>query len=142
MAQGLKAVQMQVPSTIGGGRAASHASRVASFGDSPVEELNPKLGTAFDDAFYLLQDFGRGESPTRREHSHHQAIGMFRATSQSFAAFIEFEGGTNQAGIADADGGAHGAAGLLSRAIVAYETNARVVNGGEPALGTSLSLTL
>jgi len=132
-----------MPSTVSGGRPSSPGARVASFGSSPVEELNPKLGTAFDDAFYLLQDYGRGRLPQGREQqSHHQAVGMLRATSQAFAAFLEFETGGSKVTGDGADGGSRGSPGLVSRAINAYETNARVISGGEPELGTSLSLTL
>ena len=141
MAQGVKAAQLQVPSAVGGGRPASRSTRVASLGNAPVEELNPKLGASFDDAYFLLQDFGRGQSPQDRDHSHHQAVGMLRATSQAFAAFLEFESGSNRM-TAAGSGGSHGSAGLVSRAIAAYEDNARVVSGAKPTLGTSLSVTL
>ena len=132
---------MQMPSAVGGGRGSAPATRVASLGSSPVEELNPKLGSSFDDAFYLLQDFGRGRLAQQQNQSHHQAVGMLRATSQAFAAFLEFESGTNKV-TGDGADGARGSAGLVTRAIAAYEDNARVVSGNEPGLGTSLSLTL
>lgn len=142
MAQAVKAAQLQVPSAVSGGRGSSPATRIASLGSAPVEELSPKLGTSFDDAFHLRQDFGRGRSSQNRDYSSHQAVGMLRATSQAFAAFIEFEAGSDKVTGDGADGGSRGSAGLVSRAINAYETNARVVSGGEPELGTSLNLTL
>lgn len=142
MAQVAKAVQMQVPSAVSGGRPPSGAANVASFGSAPIDELNPKLGTSLDDGSFLLHDFGRGRSPGNKEQSHHQAVGMLRATSQAFAAFLEFEGVNDQTAGAGVDGRSQGFSGLVSRAINAYETNARVVNGTEKRLGTSLSVNL
>jgi hypothetical protein len=144
MAQIAKTAPTTPAANAAGPRVAAGVRNVATVDRAPVEEISPKTGASFDDAAFLFQEFARGGVPGRRQ-GQGPAIptpGMIRATSQAFAAFLEFEGSAqSSAGLTEAAGKAASPT-VVSRAINVYETNARVIGGGMVRLGSSLSMTL
>lgn len=127
--------------SVSGSRMAAGARNVATVDRAaPIEELSPKLGASLDDARFLFPEYERGGTRQRSQGGSYTP-GILRSTSQAFAAFLEFErggAGTDSAIV----GGTPAFAGLVSRAINIYETNARVVSGSIVPLGQSLSITL
>ena len=122
-------------------RAAS-PTRAATAGHSPLEEASATEPAHRDAAPFGFQESQRdltsqGQGQQRRQHS-----GILNAPSQAFAALLEYEAPvTTSAG----NPGAvreRAFAGVVAKAIEAYETNARVIHGVNPMTGTQISLTL
>lgn len=128
--------------TVSGGRLAAGARNIANADGAPIEELSPKVGASLDDGAFLFNDFSKGRGSDKGRHHPEPAVGNLRATSQSFAAFLEFENSSEQGVNSDVGGGGPSFSAIISRAIGAYETNARVISGGLTPLGSSLSLNL
>jgi hypothetical protein len=141
MAQVSRATPTAAASTVSGGRTVSSARNVANVDGAPIEELSPKVGASLDDGAFHFDDFskGRGSSQGRKSEP---SVGTLRATSQAFAAFLEFETSPEQGINSDIGGGGARFAAVVARAIGTYETNARVISGGLTPLGSSLSLSL
>ena len=108
-----------------------------------VDELQTSSGVSFDTAEFRFREddhslFERGNDHPSRQ----QQTGLFTAPTQAFTAMLE-QGGSNRP-----DDNAPGNvktpkfAGLVSKAIAIYETNARIVSGEGNILGTSVSLVL
>lgn len=123
---------------------APSARSIANVDGAPIEELSPKIGAHLDDGAQLFQEFGQGgRGGAGKGHQVPKGgVGSFEATSQAFAAFLEFEAGPENAGDTRVSGGGSRFAGLLAKAINTYETNARVISGAITPKGTALSLSL
>lgn len=141
MAQIGRTMPASATTTVAASRPAAGASNVASVNRAPVEALNPKLGTSLEDAF-LFQAYQNGGQPSPEQHAEENGQGLVRATSQAFAAFLEFDSGNDSAAEAGSRGGLTSFAGVLARAISTYETNARVISGSMVARGSTLSVNL
>lgn len=143
MAQIGKTVPTSSTTTVVGGRSAAGARNVATVDRSPIEALNPKMGTLLDDGASLFHAYQRDDPPPEREgRSDVHSPGLVRSTSQAFAAFLEFEGAGDSGGDATRKSGNPIFTGVLSRAITTYETNARVISGTMVPCGATLSLSL
>ncbi len=119
------------------------ARNTANVDGAPIEELSPKLGAHLDDDAELFQEYGEGRGGAGKGRQPREPrLGTFQATSQAFAAFLEFETGPDRGGDTRISGGASRFAGLVAKAINTYETNARVISGGITPKGSSLSLSL
>ncbi len=139
-----RTVPLPAPANVANSRLGP-STRVVSSSPS-VEELPSGAGVSFDGAaFGYSQEpssFDRGGGRDREQNfSHHP--GRFNAPTQAFASLLESGGGTA--------GGEPGAAGdsnvvrfpgLVSKAIEAYESNAKIISGEINILGTSVSLVL
>lgn len=126
---------------VAAGRQAAASSNVASVVRTPVEALAPKLGTSLEDAFlfHARQDDGQ---PQPENQISDPALGLVRSTTQAFAAFLELDGGNDDGAEGRLRGGPTSFAGILTRAIHTYETNARVISGAMVQRGTTLSVNL
>ena len=117
-------------------------ARVATTGHLPLEEASATEPSHRDAAPFGFQESQRdltsqGQGQQRRQHS-----GILNAPSQAFAALLEYEAPvTTSAGSPDAVR-ERAFAGVVAKAIEAYETNARVMHGENPMTGTQISLTL
>lgn len=122
---------------------AAGARNVANVAGAPIEATSPKMGAFLDNGATLFQDFARGQgSNPDKGQANENPIGRLQASSHAFAAFLDLDGYGEQ----EADGvsgkGNSSLAATISRAINAYETNARVISGDNVPLGNSLSLEL
>lgn len=116
-------------------------SRVASV-PSGVDELQTSSGVSFETAEFRFREDDHSFFDRRNNRSsRQQQTGLFTAPTQAFTAL--FESGSDRP-----DDNAPGNvktprfAGLVSKAIAIYETNARVLSGESNILGTSVSLVL
>lgn len=141
MAQIGRATPASATTTIAANRPMAGASNVASLSRTPIEALNPKLGTSLEDGF-LFQGFLAGRQPEPERSPAEPALGLVRSTSQAFAAFLEFETGPELGNEVGSRGGQTSFAGVLARAINTYETNARVISGSMVPRGATLSVNL
>lgn len=116
-------------------------SNVASVTRAPIEAMNAKLGTSLADAF-LFHAYQNDNQPTPERHASQTGRGLVRATSQAFAAFLEFDTGYDVGSDTGSRGGVVSFAGVLARAIETYETNARVISGADVPRGKILSINL
>ena len=144
MAQVARTAPSPPASAVSGGRLAPSARSIANVDGAPIEELSPKIGAHLDDGAQLFQEFGHGGrgGAGKGRHVPQNGSGSFDATSQAFAAFIEFEAGPENGGDNRINGGGSRFAGLLAKAINTYETNARVISGSLTPKGSALSLSL
>ena len=142
MAQVSRATPTPAPSAVSGGRVAAGARNVANVDGAPIEELSPKIGASLDDGAFLFNDFSKGRGSGSKGRGTDQMVGNLRATSQAFAAFLEFETSPEHGVGSDLSGGASSFSAVIARAIGTYATNARVISGGITPLGSSLSLSL
>ena len=141
MAQVVKAASTGLLAPLAGGREPTGTRSVATVESAPIEAMRPQAGVSYDDSNFLFQDYGQG----RRSQDRHR--GPLRnpltqgvnATSQTFAAIFEFSQGTNSGGTGGGSGTAF-AAGLISRAVGIYESNAKVIAGTEPVRGSTISI--
>ena len=118
------------------------ATRVASSAGG-VDELQTSFGVSFDTAEFRFHDddhafFERGNNRSSRQHQ----TGLFTAPTQAFAALFENGGSNRQDDNAPGDIKTPRFAGLVSKAIAIYETNARIISGENNILGTSISMVL
>jgi len=141
MAQIGRTTPTSATTAIAASRLAAGAGNVASVARSPVEALNPKLGTSLEDAF-LFQAYHNGGRQSPEGQSAEPIQGLVRATSQAFTAFLEFDAGIEGGVTSGSRGGLTSFAGVLARAISTYETNARVISGSLVPRGTTLSINL
>ena len=143
MAQVARTAPSPPTSAVNSGRTASSARNIANVDGAPIEELSPKLGAHLDDGAELFQEFSQGRGGADKGQQPREThLGTFQATSQAFAAFLEFEAGSDQGGDARVNGGSSRFAGLIAKAINTYETNALVISGAITPNGRSLSLSL
>jgi len=127
--------------TLPGGRQPAGMRSVATVESAPIEAMSPQAGVSYDDSNFLFQDYGQG----RRSQDRHRGpvrnllTRGVNATSQTFAAIFEVSQGTNSGGTGGGSGAAI-AAGLMSRAINIYESNAKVLAGTEAVRGSTISV--
>ena len=141
MAQIGRTAPASATTTVAVNRPTAGASNVASLNRTPIEALNQKLGTSLEDAF-LFQGYESGRQAAPEHHPGESGMGLVRATSQAFAAFLEFDGGAETGNEVGSRGGQTSFAGVLARAISTYETNARVISGSAVQRGATLSFNL
>ena len=119
-------------------------ARVATAGHLPLEETSATEPSHRDAPPFSFQESQReltyrGQNPDQQRR---QYTGILNAPSQAFAALLEYEAPvTTSAG----NPGAireRAFAGVVAKAIEAYETNARLIRGENPMTGTQISLTL
>ncbi len=140
MAQIGRAAATPAASAVSGGRATSGARNVASVNGAPIEALNAKLGTFLDDNAFSFDDFTKGKGSNRDGNpGEDNPIGRLRASTQAFAAFLEFESNPEQSALTQGIGVRTG---TISPAINTYETNARVISGANIPLGHTLTMKL
>ncbi len=121
-------------------------ARVASLGNSAIEQASISTETFFDTSPYEYTD-GRSRArnddhqsgqqpPHRRNH-----FGVLNATSEIYAAILE--SGTT-GGVIDDFGNTHQPTtpSVVSQAITTYELNSQVISGDLPKRGGELSLSL
>ncbi len=116
-------------------------SRVASV-HSGVDELQTNSGVSFDTGDFRFREddhsfFERGNNRSSRQHQ----TGLFTAPTQAFTALFE-SGSDRPDDNAPGDVKTPRFAGLVSKDISIYETNARIISGEINILGTSVSLVL
>lgn len=141
MAQIGRTTPASATTAIAANRPTAGASNVASVTRSPIEALNPKLGTSLADAFLFHAYQNDNQSPPDH-HTGETGGGLVRSTSQAFAAFLEFDAGQDVGAESGSRGGMTSFAGVLARAIDTYETNARVISGSDVPRGSTLSVSL
>jgi len=120
-------------------RSASPA-RVATAGHSPLEEASATEPSHRDAAPFGFQESRQeltSQGQQRRQHS-----GILNAPSQAFAALLEYEAPVTTSTGNPGAVRERAFAGVVAKAIEAYETNARVIHGENPMTGTQISLTL
>jgi hypothetical protein len=110
---------------------------------APIEGVNSPAGISYEDSNFLFQDYGQGRRSQDRNQGpvrNPQTRGV-NAPSQIFAAIFEISQGINAGGT----GGVSGppiVAGLLSRAIELYETNAKAIADNAAVRGSTISINL
>ncbi len=114
---------------------------VASFDRSPVEEISPQVGANFNESAFNFSNEKQGLSGQRGRPGGNM-FGRFTAPSQTFVSLME-----DSDSFSGAAGGAPASrkrdfAGLVAKAVQIYETNAKIIQGTNNVLGTSLSINL
>ena len=150
MAQALRTVA--AAAAVGSaGRVHAGLRPTASVDRSPIEGITTKNNAFLDDSGFLYQEYskdglqggdGFGGSGSRGRRPALPSIGPMRATSQAYAAFLEYEGGASGVARGTLTGGAAMSNMLISRAINIYETNSRIIHDAPAPIGSSLSLML
>ena len=133
---GLAPVAAGVP----GGRMVPGARGVTSTDRPEVEGISPRAGVSFDDAAFGDDD----HAPPGEEDKAGgpDAPLVFTTTTQAFAAMFDVSASAKNPGGPAKGAQSHASAGLRSRAIETYESNAKVVSGAGPARGGSFKLIL
>lgn len=117
-------------------------SRVASV-PGGVDELQTSSGVSFETAEFRFREDDHSFFDRRNNRSsRQQQTGLFTAPTQAFTALFENSGSARKDDNAPGDVKTPRFAGLVSKAIAIYETNARVLSGESNILGTSVSLIL
>jgi hypothetical protein len=143
MAQVVKTVPTAAPTPVSGVRQPAGARSVATVDAAPIEEVSPKAGVSYEETGFLFQDYGQGghfQDRNRGPIRNPLTYGV-NATSQTFAAIFEVAQATRSGGTGGGLGAAF-VAGLLSKAIDIYESNAKVIAGTEAVRGGTLSISL
>ena len=141
MAQVVKSASTGMLTPLPGGRQPAGMRSIATVESAPIEAVSPQAGVSYDDSHFLFQDYSQG----RRSQDRHRGpvrnplTQGVNATSQTFAAIFELNQGTNSSGAGGGSGAAF-AAGLLSKAINIYESNAKVIAGTEAVRGSTISI--
>ena len=141
MAQVVKSASTGMLTPLPGGRQPAGMRSVATMESAPIEAMSPQGGVSHDDSHFLFQDFGQG----RRSQDRHQGpvrnplIQGVNSTSQTFAAIFELNQGINSDGAGGGSGAAF-AAGLMSKAINIYESNAKLIASTEAVRGSTISI--
>lgn len=143
MAQVVKTAATGAPAPPTGVRQPAGTRSVATVEATPIEEVSPKAGVSYEETGFLFQDYGQGgrfqdraRGPIRNPLTH-----GVNATSETFAAIFEINQVPNTGGTGSGLGSAF-VAGLLSKAIDIYESNAKVIAGTEAVRGGTLSINL
>ena len=122
---------------VSGGRMVPGARGVTSTDRPAVGGISPQAGVSFDDAAFGDDEQG---PPGEEDTAGPGEPLLFTTTTQAFAALFEVSAA---AGSPRGQGSrSHASAGLRSRAIDTYESNARVIGGAAPARGGALRMIL
>lgn len=145
MAQVAKAVAATAVASVGSARFAAPPSGVSNIFQPTVEGASGGAGLSAGTAQFTYRDErgGTGFSFQQEDRSTPQRWSLLVAPSQTFAAIMEARNVAND-DLGGARGGGMGHfAGLIGRAVVTYETNARIIHGtGESPLGANVSMRL
>ena len=116
-------------------------SKVASL-DSSIDETSHSNITSFDEGFILREESSenaKAKNPSKRNLPHNP--GRLLISSEFFTTLMEH---MHNFSVSEADPqfNPKGIAGMVSRAIQTYETNAKVIYGNPDVTGTKVSITL
>lgn len=123
------------------GHMSSGVRSVASASFMPVEDISPKTGVHADADFGFQGFSGWQERRQQKPEPLRNISGSFDTASSTFVSLLSQE--QMSVDIAKPGASSKGAfQGLLSRAILAYEGTASVINGQTSPRGSSYSATL
>ena len=116
-------------------------SKVASL-DSSIDETSHSNITSFDEEFILREEYSenaKAKNPSKRNLPHNP--GRLLISSEFFTTLMEY---MHNFSISESDPqlNPQGIAGMVSKAIQTYETNAKVIYGNPDVTGTKVSITL
>lgn len=127
----------------GAHRPVTNIRGVANAEGSAVEGTDSGVGITNQNSFFQYEDFSENGS-NRRGGGHHTTPHHLARVETSSETFVSMLDGTMEA---EARGrievrGSRGFAGLLTRAIRTYETNAQVIHGENKTRGENMSFVL
>ena len=139
MAQVVKSASTGMLTPLPGGRPPAGMRSIATVESAPIEAMSPQAGVSYEDSHFLDYGQGRRSQDRHRGPVRNPLTQGVNATSQTFAAIFELNQGTNSGSTGGGSGAAF-VAGLMSKAINIYESNAKVIAGTEAVRGSTISI--